>query len=81
MTAGGFCKTRGAYLAVRICCILVNRAGATIMTIGERGERLLSDSSTLGGFNLKGGEFLMGKKFDMRLYRNLQVVQPIFLHL
>ena len=51
MAAGGFCKTRGAYQAARIRCILVNGAGAAIMTIGERGDRLLLDSSTMGGFN------------------------------
>jgi hypothetical protein len=51
MAAGGFCKTRGAYLATRIHCILVNGAGATIMIIGEKGDRLLSDSSNPGEFN------------------------------
>jgi hypothetical protein len=32
------------------------------MTIGERGDRFFSDSSTLGGFNLKGGELSDGKE-------------------
>jgi hypothetical protein len=36
MDAGGFCKTRGAYLATRIHCILVKGVGVAIMTIEEK---------------------------------------------
>ena len=62
MADTGFGNINGAYLAARICCILVKGGGAAIMIIGERGDRLFYDSSTLGGFNLKWGQLSDGKE-------------------
>jgi hypothetical protein len=62
MSDTGFGNINGAYLAVRICCILVKGGGAAIMIIGERGDILFFDSSALRGFYLKGGELSDGKE-------------------
>jgi hypothetical protein len=44
----GFGNINGEYLAARICWILVKGGGAA-MIIGERGDRIFSDTSALGG--------------------------------
>ena len=62
MNNNGFRNINGAYLVVRISCILVKGGGSSMMIIGERGDRIFFDSSALGGINLKGEELSDGKE-------------------